>query len=87
MENEDEEDVKQECVTFMYKLAKGSCPKSYGFNAARLAGLPQNIITRAHEVARNLERVAKHRQIICRLVNADKSERKDIVASLQLLKI
>ena len=33
-------DDAQENVTFLYKFAKGTCPKSYGMNVARLAGLP-----------------------------------------------
>jgi len=30
---------EQENVTFLYKFARGECPKSYGVNVARLAGL------------------------------------------------
>lgn len=50
VENEDEDDPTQETVTFLYKYSNGPCPKSYGFNAAKLAGMPMNIIRRAHEV-------------------------------------
>lgn len=50
VENEDDEDPTQETVTFLYKYADGACPKSYGFNAAKLAGMPACIIKRAHEV-------------------------------------
>lgn len=86
VENEDE-DVKEECVTFLYKLTKGSCPKSYGFNAARLAGLPENVITRAHEIASDLEKIAKYRQIICNLAHADKVARRDIITLLKNFKL
>ena len=34
-------------VTFLYKLAKGACPRSYGTNVARLAGLPERVVLRA----------------------------------------
>eukprot|EP00775_Hariotina_reticulata_P005635 gene5635-5874_t len=34
-------------VTFLYKLTPGACPKSYGTNVARLAGLPASVVTRA----------------------------------------
>ena len=44
VENEDEEDPTQETITFLYKFTKGACPKSYGFNAARLANLPDEVI-------------------------------------------
>lgn len=50
VESEDDTDPTQEKVTFMYKYAEGPCPKSYGFNAAKLAGIPQQIIRRAFQV-------------------------------------
>lgn len=50
VENEDNEDVTQENVLFLYKYMEGACPKSYGFNAAKLAGMPLDIIRRGHEV-------------------------------------
>lgn len=50
VENEDNDDPTQETVTFLYKYSEGACPKSYGFNAAKLAGMPNSVIKRAHEV-------------------------------------
>lgn len=53
VENEgDTDDPTEETVTFLYKYSSGACPKSYGFNAAKLAGMPKSIIKRAHEVSR-----------------------------------
>ncbi|KAL1198069.1 DNA mismatch repair protein MSH6 [Cardamine amara subsp. amara] len=34
-------------VTFLYRLTPGACPKSYGVNVARLAGLPDYVLQRA----------------------------------------
>lgn len=51
VENENSEDITKENVTFLYKYATGSCPKSFGFNAAKLAGIQLSIIRRAHEVS------------------------------------
>ncbi|KAK2649644.1 hypothetical protein Ddye_017133 [Dipteronia dyeriana] len=34
-------------VTFLYRLSPGACPKSYGVNVARLAGLPDYILQNA----------------------------------------
>ncbi|XP_043480249.1 probable DNA mismatch repair protein Msh6 [Leptopilina heterotoma] len=70
MVESEEEDVSQETVTFLYKLSEGACPKSYGFNAARLAGVPSYITQKAHEVAKQLERETNLRHIfasICKL--------------------
>lgn len=46
VENEDEEDPSQETITFLYKFTSGACPKSYGFNAAKLANLPDDVSRR-----------------------------------------
>ncbi|KAL2641782.1 hypothetical protein R1flu_009369 [Riccia fluitans] len=42
-------------VTFLYKLAPGPCPKSYGVNVARLAGIPEAVLKRAAERSAELE--------------------------------
>jgi len=33
----------------------GACPKSFGFNAARLAGLPESVISEAQKIATQFE--------------------------------
>ncbi|CAB0010867.1 unnamed protein product [Nesidiocoris tenuis] len=59
VETEDEEgEGKEETVTFLYRLAEGACPKSYGFNAARLAGIPSHIIRTGSAKARHGKNVA-----------------------------
>ena len=45
VENGDEEE-EEERITFLYRFVEGACPKSYGFNVARLAGLPQRVCTK-----------------------------------------
>ncbi|XP_075391847.1 DNA mismatch repair protein Msh6 [Tenrec ecaudatus] len=53
------EDPSQETITFLYKFVKGACPKSYGFNAARLANLPEEVIQKGHRKAREFEKTTK----------------------------
>ncbi|KAJ8984483.1 hypothetical protein NQ317_006143 [Molorchus minor] len=60
---ENDEDPTQESVTFLYKLAEGRCPKSYGFNVARLAGLDRQIILRGREIAKGLEEECRLRDV------------------------
>lgn len=50
VENENDEDITKENVTFLYKYTRGNCPRSFGFNAAKLAGISHEIIRRAYEV-------------------------------------
>lgn len=40
---ENEGDTAEETITFLYKFARGACPKSYGFNVARLANIPDEV--------------------------------------------
>ncbi|KAK7479072.1 hypothetical protein BaRGS_00029664 [Batillaria attramentaria] len=55
VENEDDTDPSQETITFLYKFTSGACPKSYGFNAARLASLPEEVIGAAIKKAKEFE--------------------------------
>jgi DNA mismatch repair protein MutS len=42
-------------IIFLRKIVAGGTDKSYGIQVARLAGLPQDVITRAREILLNLE--------------------------------
>ncbi|PAV56043.1 hypothetical protein WR25_06496 isoform D [Diploscapter pachys] len=53
VENENEEDPTEESVTFLYKLTTGICPKSYGFHAAKLASISDEVIRVAYAAARD----------------------------------
>ncbi len=46
---------KEDAVTFMYKVKDGAADRSYGINVARLAGLPEAVITRAKGLQKELE--------------------------------
>ncbi|EDW70562.1 probable DNA mismatch repair protein Msh6 [Drosophila virilis] len=70
VENEDNTDPTQETVTFLYKYTAGACPKSYGFNAAKLAGMPHGIIKRAYELSKKVEAIALQRKITAKIVAA-----------------
>ncbi|PIK37036.1 putative DNA mismatch repair protein Msh6 [Apostichopus japonicus] len=63
VENENDEDPSQETITFLYKFVGGACPKSYGFNAARLAEIPDEIIKLAREKAHQFEESANRLKI------------------------
>ncbi|RWS25278.1 putative DNA mismatch repair protein Msh6-like protein, partial [Leptotrombidium deliense] len=79
VEKEDLADPTNEAITFLYKLKPGFCPKSYGFNAAKLAGIPENIIRVGFEVAQNMER--EH------LVKKLMSENLDAAETRRLIKL
>lgn len=50
-------------VTFLYKLISGECPRSYGLNVARLAGIPESILSIAETKAEEVENGQKLVQI------------------------
>ena len=43
VEEDEDAECPEESITFLYKFMEGACPKSYGFNAAKLAGLPSDV--------------------------------------------
>ena len=53
-DEDDNYDPCEENITFLYKLTGGACPKSYGFNAAKLAGLPLNVSEKCSDTCYHL---------------------------------
>lgn len=47
-----------EKIIFLHQLAKGGADRSYGIHVAQLAGLPRDVINRANELLKELERHA-----------------------------
>jgi len=54
-------------IVFLYRLTDGACPRSFGINVARLAGLPEEVLAIAKERSEGFEKEAE-------------DERKDIEA-------
>ena len=46
-------------ITFLYTLAEGSCPASFGINVAKLAGLPDEVLSKAKTKSTNFEQTMK----------------------------
>ena len=44
-------------ITFLYTLGEGSCPRSFGINVARLAGLPSDVLKKAKKVSNSFEEI------------------------------
>ena len=51
---ENENEHGKETITFLYKFVKGACPKSYGFNAAGLAGIPDEVVENSLHLSSNI---------------------------------
>lgn len=61
VENEVQESVEHEYdkdhnITFLYTLARGPCPQSFGVNVAKLAGLPNEVLSRAKQKSVDFEK-------------------------------
>lgn len=83
---ENEDDASEESVTLLYKLSKGRCPKSFGFNAAKLAGLPAKIVARARELSKQVEMEDKSLQVFDKVFrqNATISQVIELVRELDI---
>ncbi|XP_016049760.1 DNA mismatch repair protein Msh6 isoform X2 [Erinaceus europaeus] len=79
------EDPSQETITFLYKFMKGACPRSYGFNAARLANLPEEVIQRGHKKAREFEKMTQSLQLFREVCLASEKSAVDADAIHKLL--
>ena len=55
VENNNEEGPETKNITFSYTLGDGPCPKSFGVNVARLAGLPDDVLQKAKAVSSHFE--------------------------------
>ena len=40
-------DNEPDKIMFLYRFIEGECPKSFGMNVARMAGLPPKVIAKA----------------------------------------
>lgn len=49
-------------VTFLYRLTLGACPKSYGVNVAKLAGIPDSVLLKAAAKSQEFEAVYGRRR-------------------------
>ena len=85
VEGENEEDPSQETITFLYKFIEGACPKSYGFNAARLAELPESIIQKGSKKAQELERINVQKRKFCKIFKSINNN--DITTIKNVLKV
>jgi len=48
-----------DCVTYLYKMKEGVCPKSYGLNVAAMAGIPLPIRQRASEISKEFNKTTQ----------------------------
>lgn len=59
----EKDDSEKETVTFLYKMRAGHCPKSYGFNVAKLAGLPVEVVQLGEKVSQDLDQKDKRTRL------------------------
>lgn len=67
----------------MYKLAEGACPKSYGTNVARLAGIPAVVVAKAAAFASQLEEKAGNGAVQAELSEIERQKLQKITQILR----
>ena len=55
MDEDGGDNTQKQHITFLYTLGDGSCPKSFGINVAKLAGLPDEVLSKARTISTNFE--------------------------------
>jgi DNA mismatch repair protein MSH6 len=71
-------------ITFLYTLGPGACPKSFGINVARLAGLPDEVLNKAKRISVEFEDEMKYmNHTSVRSLTPD-LQKKDIVNAIRL---
>jgi DNA mismatch repair protein MSH6 len=55
VQEEGENSSEERNITFLYTLGEGSCPKSFGINVARIAGLPEDVLEKAKIISSSFE--------------------------------
>lgn len=73
IENVNKNDPTEEDVVFLYKLTKGVCSQSYGYNVAKMAGIPRDILRTAYNAGHRFELQIES----CRLLEAFMQQQKD----------
>ncbi|MBR3693159.1 MAG: DNA mismatch repair protein MutS [Erysipelotrichales bacterium] len=66
-------------VTFLYKVADGRSDRSYGINVARLAKLPEDLLSRAQDILGELEESRKNetvKEVKPKFVKEDRSTKR-----------
>ena len=74
-------------VTFLYKIKDGPAGQSYGINVARLAGLPESVLSRAKQLQKELESKKRVVQQNFQLVEMEREDTKSDVIREKLLSI
>jgi DNA mismatch repair protein MutS len=62
-------------IVFLHKIARGGADRSYGIHVARLAGLPQPVISRAQEILVHLEQKGSKRDTIQKMIEKKTKEK------------
>ena len=59
-------------VIFLRKIIPGGADESYGIEVAKIAGLPKEVIKRAREILKNLEKQQKKQNLISSIESSEK---------------
>jgi DNA mismatch repair protein MSH6 len=79
-------ELDESTITFLYTLGEGVCPKSFGINVARLAGLPEDVLSNARRIFCEFEQEmnndgTRSRVVTARSVPSQKSQIVDAIRS------
>ena len=77
---------EDQSITFLYKFGEGACPKSHGFNAARLADIPDEIIKLGSEKSVEFENFSKRIQLLKKIMHSKTiADATEVISKFQAL--
>ena len=79
---DDEDSENTSNITFLYTLGEGACPKSFGVNVARLAGLPNDVLQKAKNISEQFEKEMKGESVQHKITPATACEKLNDLSSL-----
>ncbi|MBQ9912766.1 MAG: DNA mismatch repair protein MutS [Clostridia bacterium] len=74
---------KGDTITFLRRIVRGAADGSYGIEVAKLAGIPNSVVSRARQILTELEAMNPEQRTIMKNVVFDENEEEDLQISLK----
>ena len=74
---------KGDTITFLRRIVRGAADGSYGIEVAKLAGVPNSVVSRARQILAELEAMNPEQKTVMKNIVFDETEEEDIQISLK----
>ncbi len=74
---------KGDTITFLRRIVRGAADGSYGIEVAKLAGIPNSVVSRARQILAELEAMNPEHRTLMREINFEEEEEENLQLSLK----